>query len=334
MIDARKWCCLVGLPLTLTLSACADRQGSIDAALALTQSVYPGQLELLETHMKKDHYDVTFAVKGDAVTRIRFAVDRIPARCVVGTRCEDRLRRAYASGMEAGVKLKAIAASLPACGAAVLAVDGTSITPTFRTIVELHLDPGNQQPGLDTLAPCITAFRAALPSDASPQQRTLALRILLPEPGKPAPAHAPVGFDTQLARKRSAQPSYLIAANPDESRLEAEKLRLYTNYLSVSEVRNRLADHARKILKAQGLSGHIQKFAEVRGTRLDPQRLDVLRTYVLFCSKAEANQGPCQTDRAIRMRYDIKTGEASEIAILDQIRGERGSLLLPALPGR
>jgi len=160
------------------LAGCGDRQGSIDAAMTLAEINYPGQLELYDTHLQKDHYDVVLAIKGDPVTRIRFGVDRDPAQCRSGAHCEERLRSAYETGVASGAKLKALDQALRECGVTALGIDDTHITPAFRTIVELDLDPADQQPALDRLTPCIATFRQALPPDASPAQLSLKLRVL------------------------------------------------------------------------------------------------------------------------------------------------------------
>lgn len=117
---AGRW--LLALWLCACLSACADRQAAIDAATALVEAAYPGQLELVGTHLQKDHYDVVFAIRGDPFIRIRFGVDRDASRCRPASPCEDRLHRAYANGTAAGAKLRALNAAFPRCGVVPLAV--------------------------------------------------------------------------------------------------------------------------------------------------------------------------------------------------------------------
>ncbi|MET0249486.1 MAG: hypothetical protein ABW164_07135 [Sphingobium sp.] len=319
---------------TLLLTGCGDRQGSIDAATVLADAVYPGQLELFDTHMMKGQYAVTFARKGDAFSRVRLVVDRDPAKCRVGTHCEARLRTAYVNGTAAGAKLKALAATLPPCGIAILSVDASRLDPSFRTDIELDMDPSDQQPALDRLSTCIAAFRAALPADATSAQQDLSLGILLPRPGRVTPPDPAPSFEKTLNSSRADEPRYLTFVKHDETQMKASALRLHPYYLFKPEIRDRLAARARDVLSAQHLPGHIQHHVQFHDTRLDPQRLEILRTYVLACSIHDPGEGPCKTDLAVRMRYDMKTGEVTEAAILRDVRDERGSLRLPPLPGR
>lgn len=320
--------------VALLLTACGDRQGSIDAATALAEAVYPGQLELFDTHLMKGQYAVIFTKKGDAFSRIRLIVDPDPAKCRVGTHCEQRLRTAYGNGVAAGAKIKAMAATLPPCGISILGVDASKLDPSFRTDIELAMDPNDQQPALDRLSACIAAFRAALPADASSAQRSLSLGILLPRPsGAVTPDPAP-SFEKTIGRSRMNEPTYLAFAQPEDTRLTPDALRLHPRYLLTPDIRERLAAKARDVLSAQHQPGHIQRHVQFHGTKLDPERLDALRTYVLACSAHEPGKGPCTTDLAVRMRYDMTTGDVSETAILRNIRDDRGTIHLPAMAGR
>lgn len=69
-------------------------------------------------------------------------------------------------------------------------------------------------------------------------------------------------------------------------------------------------------------------------TRLDPQRLDVIRTYILACSKHEPGKGRCRPDMAVVMRYDLQSGDVSEVKVLRNIKDARGMIRLPRLAGR
>ena len=140
------------------LAGCADRGGSIEAAEALAEANYPGQLELHATALQKDHYDVIFAVKGDPITRIRFGMDRDPANCRQASPCEARLRKAYAEGIAAGRWLKAANRAFRRCGVPLLAVEGAG-PATHMLVVELDLGEADQQPALDRLQSCVEAFR-------------------------------------------------------------------------------------------------------------------------------------------------------------------------------
>ena len=329
---AGRW--LLALWLCALLSACADRQAAVEAATALAEAAYPGQLELVGTHLQKDHYDVVFAIRGDPFTRIRFGVDRDASRCRPASPCEDRLHRAYAAGVSAGAKLRALNAAFPRCGVVPLAVQDAQAGTGFTTVVELDLDVQDQQPALDRLTPCIAAFRSALPPDATPEQRSLKLRILLPKPGETARPPVLLTFETTLARTRNDDISFLTGIGPETDRISAGNLRVHPAFLSAKKIRNQLVDAAQVALSADPAGGHVPKLAFATGARLDPQRLDVIRSYILACSTARKGQGPCKTDIAVRLRHDLGTGEVIPEAILRDIRDTSGSLHLPPLPGR
>jgi len=329
---AGRW--LIALGLMALLSACADRQGAIDAATALVEATYPGRLELVGTQLRKDHYDVIFAIRGDPFTRIRFGVDRDPARCRPGSDCEERLHRAYVAGVAAGAKLRAVNTALSQCGVVPLAIEGNDVTTDFTTVIELDLAVQDQQPALDRLTPCITAFRSALPPDATPEQRSLKLRILLPQSREPASVPARLLFETTLAGSRSDEISFLTGIGPDANRFLAENLRDNPEFLSGKEMRDRHGDAAERALSDDPTGGHVPKLAFLTGARLDPQRLDVIRSYILACSTVQKGQGPCRTDIAVRLRYDLGTGEVIPEAVIRDIRDAQGNLRLPPLPGR
>lgn len=329
---AGRW--LLSLWLCACVSACADRQAAIDAATALAEAAYPGQLELVGTHLQKDHYDVVFAIRGDPFTRIRFGVDRDASRCRPASPCEDRLHRAYADGTAAGAKLRALNAAFPRCGVVPLAVQDEGLGPGFTAVIELDLALQDQQPALDRLTPCIAAFRSVLPPVATPEQQSLKLRILLPEPGGAARAPALLTLDTTLADARSDEISFLTGIGPEADRIPAESLRVHPAFLSGRTMRDRLVDAAETALAGDPGGGQVATLAFPTGTRLDPQRLDVIRSYILACSTVRKGQGPCRTDIAVRLRHDLGAGEVIPEAIIRDIRDAQGNLRLSPLPGR
>ncbi|MFJ1294118.1 hypothetical protein ACEPPZ_19025 [Paracoccus yeei] len=283
---AGRW--LLSLWLCACVSACADRQAAIDAATALAEAAYPGQLELVGTHLQKDHYDVVFAIRGDPFTRIRFGVDRDASRCRPASPCEDRLHPA-----------------------------------------EQH-----QQPALDRLTPCNPAFRTDRPPLPTPDHQSLKLRLLLPEPGGAARAPALLTLDTPLADARSDEISFLTGIGPEADRIPAESLRVHPAFLSGRTMRDRLVDAAETALAGDPGGGQVATLAFPTGTRLDPQRLDVIRSYILACSTVRKGQGPCRTDIAVRLRHDLGAGEVIPEAIIRDIRDAQGNLRLSPLPGR
>ena len=317
----------------LLLGGCGDREGSERAAIALTETVYPGEFEFHDSYLQKGYYDVALAKKGDPLTRIRFNIDPDPAQCRVGTACERRLRRAHASAVLSGIKVKALNAAFSRCGVALLGIHEAQITPAFRTVLELDLDPADQQPALDRLTPCIESYRQALPADADTALRTLTLRILRPTKGQPAKP-APMTLDSRLPDNRFDEPSYQIGIGADQEQALAADLRLYVHYISASGLDDKLADIARSTLAKDPLGGHVSNYPVNWQLKLDPQRLDVIRTSVLACSMYKEGQGLCRADVAVKMRFDLATGEASDVAVMRNILDARGSPVLPILPGR
>ncbi|MFC4256465.1 hypothetical protein GRI97_09940 [Altererythrobacter xixiisoli] len=317
----------------LTLSGCSDREGSEHAALALAEAIHPGQFKLHDSYLQTGgYYEVALVSRTDPLLRVRFVIDREAGECQLGSRCEERYRRAHAAAVSTAIKMKALNAAFVSCGVPMLGLHDPAKAPAFRTIVELDLDPADQQPALNRLAPCIAAYRAALPADSPADLRVLSLRILRPQ-GSPAPVQ-PMTLDSRLPGKRDDQPSYMIAMLPDEPRAMAEKLRLYANYVRGSGLSDKLAETAQRVLAADPQGGHVPNHALNWQLKLDPQRLDVIRTYVLACSAHVPGQGPCKTDVAVRIRYDLARDEASEVAVIRNFRDDRGSPVLPPLPGR
>lgn len=319
------------LALLGCLAACADRSGSVQAAQDLADALYPGQLELHAAELQKEHYAVVLAVKGDPVTRIRFDMDRDPAQCRVGAPCETRLRSAYAAGLAAGARLKALDRAFRACGLPLLAVEGRA-PGQQRLIVELALGTENQQPALDRLAACVAEFKRD-PGDALKQDEHLLFRVVLPGTEGAAPRPDPLTFEASLPSEREREPSYFVAAALAEERISQTALRLSPNYLRTSGQDERLVEAARSFLARQQPGAQIRSSAPLWDTRLDAQRLDLLRSYVLACSRPEA-AGPCREDLAVRLSYDLGTAQAAEFELLPIVRQAGRPLDLPALPGR
>ncbi|MFV0625422.1 hypothetical protein ACBY01_15615 [Sphingomonas sp. ac-8] len=323
--------------VTVALAGCdyrdrLDQEGSERAALALAEAIYPGQFELHGSELEKTRYDVALVKKGDPLTRLRFMVDADPAECRVGTDCERRLRSAHAEAVAVGMKLNAINGGFGKCGLPVLGIDDEPVISALRAIVELDLDPADQQPALDRLTPCVAAFRQALPAGADEAMARLFLRILRPARGG-ATAPAPLTLDSRLPDQRAKEPSYQITIGARQDRAHAADLRFYRQPVTGSDLDKKLANVATRALAEDPQGGHVPDHALIWRLKLDSQRLDVIRTYVLACSQQPRGKIPCPTDLAVRMRYDLASGEASELAVIRDIRAD-GSLDLPTLPGR
>lgn len=255
-----RW--VAGVAAVFGLSGCAGRDAATDAAMTLAEANYPGQLELVDSQRQKDNYRVILAPKGDAVTRISFVVDPDPAKCVPGSRCEVRFRKAHDEGLAIGAKVKALEAALERCGVITRGLESNDIVADFRTVIELDLPISGQQSALDRLTPCIPAFRSALPQNVSPALRAVQFRIVTPEvPGEPAPLR----FETPSREVSAEYPSYLLGVDAGVGTADTTKLRIAPDYLRRSGVNDRLTDIARQSL-ANG-SGTVPVQSAPYGTR-------------------------------------------------------------------
>ena len=58
-----------------------------------------------------------------------------------------------------------------------------------------------------------------------------------------------------------------------------------------------------------------------------------VNAYVLACSANRPGTGPCRTDTAVRLRYNLGTGQVYRTEVLQDVRGADGEISLPPLPG-
>jgi len=317
------------LAVAVLLAGCADREGSIQAARQLAEINYPGQLELYDTQLQKDHYDIIFAVKGDPITRIRFGMDRDPGTCRPGTPCEARLRNAYALGIASGARLKALNTAFHDCTVPLLAVEGAD-PKNSRLVVELDLGETDQQPALDRLNACVQRFRG-IGGDEGP----LLFRILRPAPHGPARMPDLVTFETRTPEDRRDEPRYGVAALHGQDSIAQERLTIDTSYVRRGPMAEPLEDAVRSWLATQRPDTVLRSPALYWGIKLDSRRLDIVRAYVLACSEpAPPGKGLCKQDLAVRVAYDLKGGEAREMSLLSISRQSGSPLRLPELPGR
>lgn len=301
--------------LALPLTACANRQDSIAAAMALAEANYPGELQLHNAALRSDHYEVVLVRPDDPYTWVRFNIDRDPERCRPGTPCEDRLRRAYDAGIVAGRKLMALDRGFQACDVPAVALYDNAVSPALRTVVELDLPPADPQPSLDRLAPCIAAVRSALPEGADDVMRAVNLVIVRPQGGGRA---GPLTFDNRPSSRALDQPSYMLEIPADQDRAVRTMLRLNPHF-PVRGLNAALSDAARRVLRQQGDSAHVPQVSFPRIT-LDADRLDVVHAEIEACSDRTPGVGPCRTDVTVRLRYDMSSGEASDAVI---VRGDQ-----------
>lgn len=320
---------LILLVTAILLAGCADRDGSVQAALRLAEANYPGQLELYDTRLQKDHYDIILAIKGDPITRIRFAMDRDPASCQPGTPCEARLHKAYASGVADGVRLKALNRAFHMCGVPLLAVYGADRQPR-RMVVELDLGETDQQPALDRLSSCVRDFRAI-----DGDEEAVGFHILRPGPDRPATMPDLVTFETAMPESRREEPGYLVAALPAEPRIPQQRLRIDPDHVRKGPVAQPLQTAVRNWLANKLPMAELPEHPAHAQIRLDPHRLDLVRVWLLACSRPmERGKGPCEADLAVRAAFDMQSGKASELALMPISRQKGEPLRLPELPGR
>ena len=329
MMMARMWITLASA--LVALPACASPKSAADAALALAEAHHPGKFSVAATRMEKNRYRVVLAAKDDPFTRVALFMDPDPADCRLGSPCDARFQRAYAEGVAAGAKLKALDTALAGCGVTALGLDGADVSTNFRTIIELDMATSDQRPAFSRLTPCVAAFRRALPAGAPPEVRALQFRIQRPG-GAPA-RRVPLRFEEGVPALPKA-PTYLTGLTDKETALAPEKLRLAPDYLRTRKLHEKFAATAQAALAADPAGGGVSRMTFATGVRLDPARLDVIRAYVPACSVPEPNGRPCRTDMAVSLRYDLTTGQTSEVAIARNIRDDRGALALPPFPGR
>lgn len=305
----------------VTSTVFADRQQSTDAALALAEANYPGQLEL-HANQPEDTQEVILAIKDDPITRIRFTVGNDPSECTTGSECEKRFRNAHEQGVAAGVKLKAVNQAMHSCGVRPIAVEGAANTTQFRLVVERDLHSEQAQQQLDELTACLADFRQALPEDATSQQRSIALRIVQPQGA--AAATGPLTFEDQLPAERQRELSYLIGAGPEDAQLSTAQLRLDPTYLTADEQRQRFSKVAREALKQASREAHVPEDSLPWQTQLDPQRPNMLQTHILACSEHQAGNEGCKADTAVRIQYDLSSGEVVGHEVLSEVVSEAG----------
>lgn len=306
----------------VALGGCAERQGSIEAAQRLAEANYPGELQVVGTQLQKSYYDVILGVKGDPFTRIRLQVDRDPSACRVGTPCEDRLRRAYAEGREQGRQLKAMNAAFRTCGIPLLAT--WPLNGRTAYVIELDLGIEDQQPALDLLATCTQAFAEVY---GEPLRHNF--RIFRPQGEAATRVPDLVTPETELSRESRREPSYWISVDPARKDIPQQNLRIDTEIFRSGPVHDEMAEAAAALLRKEHPQATMRWPQTFWKIQLDPQRVDVVRTYLMACR--EAREGPCREDLALRMTYDLTAGSLTQLSLLDAPQGLGG---LPDLPGR
>ncbi|GEM_PF-1899420 len=325
---------LLGL---LHLAGCGSgREQAEKAAMELAEALYPGQLELYATHWQKANYEVIFAIKGDPVTRIRLAMDRNPADCKPGTSCEKWLRMAYESGIALGAELKALDKAFSSCSIPVLAVDWFGGKAHLVPIVNVLLSNKNQTSVFDKLNQCVTHFRndnhqAQWWNDRSTIRIILASNDKQQETSKPDPLR----FENSIPGFLQSSPAYSMVFRLDGGNVEAGALRFEPFHELKQKIIQTIEKDATRFLNKQADRPTLETSVILWKTQLDPQRVDVIHTYLLACTDKALNDKRClKGDVALRVKYDIGKHQVLEVRRMPLERDKSGSAIFPPLPSR
>lgn len=324
---------LLGL---LHLAGCSSGRAEAEkAAMELAEAIYPGQLELYATHWQKANYEVIFAVIGDPVTRIRLAMDRNPTDCKLNTPCEQRLRMAYDSGIALGAELKALDTAFLNCGIPILAVDWFGGKAHLVPIVEVRLSNENQTSVFDKLNQCVTHFRNDNHQARWWKDRSTIRIILASKTPQKSAKYAPLRFENSIPGFLQSSPAYSMVFRLDGGNVEADALR----FEPFNELKQKIVQTIKKevtgFLKNQTDRPILETSVILWETQLDPQRVDVIRTYLLACTDKFLNEKRClKGDVALRVKYDIDKHEVLEILRIPLERDGSGTSLFSPLPSR
>jgi hypothetical protein len=129
---------LLLLPLFL-LAGCSKRNETEEAAQALADRLFPGELEVLESHTRfpaNDGYVVIFRARPDhADSRVPLSYLRValeiadPAQCNPGSRCESALRTNYESAKMEAAETEAVDTAFTAGGTTPLVIPELRLSP-------------------------------------------------------------------------------------------------------------------------------------------------------------------------------------------------------------
>ncbi|WP_343312674.1 hypothetical protein AAIB41_07425 [Brucella sp. BE17] len=304
--------------------------------MELAEAIYPGQLELYATYLQKAHYDVIFSVKGDPVTRIRLAMDRNPADCRLDAPCEKRLRMAYVSGIDLGAELKALDRTFTACGIPVLAVNWFGGKAHLVPIVQEPLNNENQNRVFDKLNQCVAQFRTDNYKTQWWNERSN-IRIIIAsndtqqKPTKPIP----LTFENSVPGFLQNRPAYSMVFRLDGENVENGALRFEPFHKFEQKIMETIKNEATGFLQKQADKPMLETSAILWDTQLDPQRVDMIRTYLLACTVEVRDGKRClKGNVAIGIKYDINKHKVLEMRRIPIERDRSGSAIFPPLPSR
>lgn len=324
----------LGLIALALLAGCGQgREEAGEAAMALAEAIYPGKLELHGVYLKKGYYETVLAVPADPVTRVRLDMDRNPANCLPGTQCETRLRKAYATGIALGQEIKALDATFRDCGVPVLSVtQHGSLVPT----VTQQVTNQNQNDVLNRIAACATGLRDTNQGEHWWRDRRH-MRILIASDtrqrtvGRPDP----LSFEATMPGHLRDQPAYSAQITFEDDKTMT-RLQFAPFYDLKKKITETIEKAATGFLRSQPDKVVVETMPMLWDTELDPERIDVVRTWMLACTEAtREKEGPCRRgDVGLRVEYDFVRHEVLKMERVTLNRDQHGSVQFPPLPAR
>lgn len=286
--------------------------------MEIAEATYPGQLEVHDVRLLDQfRHDVTFAIRGDPITRIQLSLGSDPAACQPGTECQEQLRKSYRNAVIASSRLKALNRAFQQCHVQLLAYAG--MADAF--VVELDLDAPDQQRSLDRLHACARRYW-----QERGDERPLKFRILRTSTQGAANVPALVTFETKLPDARLKEPTYLVTVSAADDRIARDALQFDPQYLRNPPVRAEIKTAILSYLAAHHPRAELPLYMDYKDTTLDPRDADLIRTSVPACSKpASANTGHCTQDLLVRLAYHLDTREVNELEIASLPREAEGS---------
>lgn len=323
--------------LVLPAAGHASRQAASEAALQLAEAIYPGQLELQATYLRKGFYEVVLTPHGDTITRIRLAMDPDPANCRLGTRCETRLRRAYTLGMAQGQEIRALDAAFRACGMPILAVEQPGGAATFVPVIAHPLNSENRAQVAQAVAACATGYRDA--SRAQPwwaERQAMRVTVAsLPQGRAQLDPPAPLTSDVQVPTALQAVPAYAFSIALDGPAASVNHIAFAPFRALQDRIQQDIRTAADRFARDQDDDLQQEAVSLLRQTRVDPQQVDLIDTYILACTPAARQGRRCaRGDVALHVRYDLGKSQVVDIARLPLARDALGSPLLPPFPAQ
>lgn len=321
--------------LALPAAAHASREEAARAALQLAESIHPGKLELLSTHLRKGgYYEIVLGLRGDAVTRIRFDMDRDPADCRLGTRCEERFRRSYDNGVALGQELQALDAALRGCGLPALAVIRPGGSGGVVPVVSAKLDDSTEPAVRKTLTGCMQDFRDAGHDAPWWRDRQVMRAIVLgnrdvPPQAAPAPLH----WDSQVPDALLLDTAYGVRVALDTPAVSLGGWQLQSMSPLRDKIKDTVVKAAQGYLRDQPDGLVLESSPVLRETTLAPPGLDRVHTYVMACTPAARQGRRCaRPDVLLRVAYDLDRHAVTDIQRQALERDHLGSPQLPPLP--